>query len=149
MIRQTVVALPHPTKLYYGRGIGFQPIAFFELMTGWFFELTTGWFFELTTGWKPIPLLKPSLSTLFQLILWLVLFPSFGFGADALELYSAQIKPLFRARCFSCHGALKQEADLRLDSAESMIDAGVVTRGDVSGSSIVARVTATDRKSVV
>ncbi|MCA9161145.1 MAG: DUF1549 domain-containing protein, partial [Planctomycetales bacterium] len=82
------------------------------------------------------------------LFVWLTLLPSLGLGTDfgpqALELYSAQLKPLFRARCFSCHGALKQEAGLRLDSADLMVEAGVLTRGDVSDSSIVARVTATD-----
>jgi hypothetical protein len=82
------------------------------------------------------------------LFAWFTLLPSLGLGTDfgpqALELYSAQLKPLFRARCFSCHGALKQEAGLRLDSADLMVEAGALTRGDVSGSSIVARVTATD-----
>ena len=89
-------------------------------------------------------MIRQTAVTLLQLSAWLALLPSLGFSADALELYSTQIKPLFRARCFSCHGALKQEADLRLDSVELMVDAGVITRGDVSGSSIVDRVTATD-----
>ena len=30
--------------------------------------------------------------------------------------YEATIKPLLKQRCASCHGALKQEADLRLDA---------------------------------
>jgi len=32
--------------------------------------------------------------------------------------YQKQIKPLLKERCFACHGALKQEANLRLDTAE-------------------------------
>lgn len=93
-------------------------------------------------------MIRQTVVTPIYLFAWLVVLPSIGLGtdigSDALELYSAQLKPLFRARCFSCHGALKQEAGLRLDSADLMVDAGVLTRGDVSDSSIVARVTATD-----
>jgi hypothetical protein len=31
--------------------------------------------------------------------------------------YLSDIKPLLKARCYACHGALKQKADLRLDTA--------------------------------
>lgn len=40
--------------------------------------------------------------------------------ATAADTYINQIKPLLRERCFSCHGALKQEADLRLDTVQQM-----------------------------
>jgi len=40
--------------------------------------------------------------------------------------YVDQIKPLLARKCLPCHGALKQEADLRLDTANSMIRAGVI-----------------------
>lgn len=38
--------------------------------------------------------------------------PSIAFGVD----YERDIKPLFRQRCAPCHGAVKQEGDLRLDA---------------------------------
>ncbi len=34
--------------------------------------------------------------------------------------YLKIIKPVLKARCYACHGALKQEADLRLDTAASI-----------------------------
>ncbi len=34
--------------------------------------------------------------------------------------YTKQIKPLLQQRCFACHGALKQEAGLRLDTVAAM-----------------------------
>ena len=54
--------------------------------------------------------------------------------------YSTQIKPLLRERCYACHGALKQEADLRLDTVEAMKKAAVLEAGNVDGSLILARV---------
>ncbi|EMI21015.1 secreted protein containing DUF1549 [Rhodopirellula maiorica SM1] len=63
--------------------------------------------------------------------------------AGSIDDYQTKIKPLFKTRCFSCHGALKQEGGLRLDTAELMIDGGVVTRGDVSDSVLIDRVSET------
>ncbi|MEW4569364.1 DUF1553 domain-containing protein [Tautonia sp. JC769] len=40
-------------------------------------------------------------------------------GADEVD-YLRDIKPVLTARCYSCHGALKQEAELRLDTVELM-----------------------------
>ena len=40
--------------------------------------------------------------------------------ADSLQLYLEQIKPVFKERCYACHGALKQKAGLRLDSVTLM-----------------------------
>ena len=31
--------------------------------------------------------------------------------------YLRDVKPIFAEKCFACHGALKQKADLRLDTA--------------------------------
>ncbi|HUG69567.1 MAG TPA: c-type cytochrome domain-containing protein, partial [Pirellulaceae bacterium] len=31
--------------------------------------------------------------------------------------YAREIRPILKERCFACHGALKQEAELRLDTA--------------------------------
>ncbi|QDV32761.1 PSD1 and planctomycete cytochrome C domain-containing protein [Tautonia plasticadhaerens] len=56
--------------------------------------------------------------------------------------YLRDVKPVLAERCFSCHGALKQEAELRLDTAALMIkgsNAGpVVEPGDVEGSYLLA-----------
>jgi hypothetical protein len=45
--------------------------------------------------------------------------------------YSRDIKPLLKERCIACHGALKQKARLRLDTAEAM------RRGGKSGPAII------------
>ena len=43
----------------------------------------------------------------------ILLLSRYGVADDYLEL----VKPVLKARCYACHGALKQEADLRLDTA--------------------------------
>lgn len=78
-----------------------------------------------------------------------LLFPSASssFAQEKVD-YVNQIKPLLRARCYACHGALKQEAGLRLDTAELAnkgSDSGVVIqRGDAAASLVLRRVTATE-----
>lgn len=43
-------------------------------------------------------------------------------GQEAsVDHYSTKIKPILQERCYACHGALKQEADLRLDTAAAMV----------------------------
>src|SRR5205807_2423373 len=46
--------------------------------------------------------------------------------------YIRDVKPVLKANCFACHGALKQEAGLRLDAA------ALVRKGGESGPAIVA-----------
>ena len=62
--------------------------------------------------------------------------------------YARRIKPVLQARCYSCHGALKQEAGLRLDTvvlASRGGDSGAaIKRGDTEGSLLVQRVTSSD-----
>jgi mono/diheme cytochrome c family protein len=55
-------------------------------------------------------------------------------GASAAEPvdYIRDVKPVLKANCFACHGALKQEAGLRLD-AEALI-----RKGGESGPAVVA-----------
>ncbi|QDT75513.1 Planctomycete cytochrome C [Lacipirellula limnantheis] len=76
-------------------------------------------------------------------------------GGDAAEVggaervdYARDVKPIFAARCVACHGALKQEAGLRLDTGEFARRGGdsgaVLAPGDAAGSLLVARVTAAD-----
>lgn len=62
--------------------------------------------------------------------------------------YSRDIKPIFKERCFACHGALKQKAGLRLDTAAMMRQGGdggpAVVAGKVAGSPLVERITSQD-----
>ncbi len=68
--------------------------------------------------------------------------------ADAPVSYSNQIKPLLRQRCFACHGALKQEGGLRLDTREAIVlggDSGeAISLNDTSKSLLLERITAKD-----
>ncbi|RMF38533.1 MAG: DUF1553 domain-containing protein [Planctomycetota bacterium] len=58
--------------------------------------------------------------------------------------YARDIRPLLREKCWSCHGVLKQESDLRLDARTSMVTAGVVVPGDPDASELLRRVLAED-----
>ena len=49
--------------------------------------------------------------------------------AEDSEIYLEEIKPLLEARCYACHGALKQESDLRLDTAQAIVKAGILQDG--------------------
>ncbi|MEX0670192.1 MAG: PSD1 and planctomycete cytochrome C domain-containing protein [Pirellulales bacterium] len=68
--------------------------------------------------------------------------------AAHLAVYSEKLRPLLAERCFSCHGGLKQEAGLRLDTVALMIEGGesggIVTKGDPDASLILDRVSDTD-----
>ncbi len=48
------------------------------------------------------------------------------------SVYLTEVKPLLKARCYSCHGGLKQEAGLRLDTA------ALIHQGGDSGSPLAA-----------
>ncbi len=66
--------------------------------------------------------------------------------ADEHEHYLKSVKPILQSRCFACHGALKQEANLRLDTVASMLRGGdngqVIRSGAASTSLIVERISA-------
>jgi len=51
--------------------------------------------------------------------------------AQELETYLKKVKPVLQERCFACHGALKQEGGLRLDTAD------LARRGGDSGGALV------------
>jgi hypothetical protein len=85
--------------------------------------------------------------TLFTLVIHLI---SFGVHADPGHGgvdYAKEIKPILKARCYSCHGALKQEAGLRLDSGRLIRQGGkdgaVITSGHAIGS-LIERIRTTD-----
>ena len=54
--------------------------------------------------------------------------------------YLTDIKPVLKERCFACHGALKQESDLRLDTVLAMRDHDILGED----SELLARITSTD-----
>ena len=62
--------------------------------------------------------------------------------------YVKSIKPLFHERCYSCHGAVKQKSNLRLDTVGLMLKGGksgpVFQRGQPDKSLIITRVSTTD-----
>jgi hypothetical protein len=63
--------------------------------------------------------------------------------------YVRDVKPVLKAKCYSCHGAIKQEANLRLDTVEHMRKGGdsgpALTNGDEVQSDLMLRVTAADK----
>lgn len=80
------------------------------------------------------------------LILAGCLFAPVAHSSDAE--YLSDIKPLLRKRCYACHGALRQEAGLRLDTVAGMLAGGdsgpVVQAGAVPDSILIDRLSETD-----
>ena len=66
----------------------------------------------------------------------------------AAHRYLAEVKPLLAAKCYACHGALKQEGGLRLDASTLIARGGdsgpAVVPGESDASLLVARVGADD-----
>ena len=63
--------------------------------------------------------------------------------------YVRDVKPLLKQHCYSCHGALKQEAKLRVDTAELLRKGGETGPAIHVGKSLmespfVRRITSTD-----
>lgn len=63
--------------------------------------------------------------------------------ADEVD-YLRDIKPLLKARCYACHGSLKQEAGLRLDTAQLLLKGGsdgpIVNRDAPDQSTLLRRI---------
>jgi len=80
------------------------------------------------------------------LLVWLL--PTLPAAADDVVDYAKQIKPILKERCWSCHGALKQKAGLRLDTAVLMREGGdngpVVVAKKPGESPLIERVLATE-----
>ncbi|MCH1438466.1 MAG: PSD1 and planctomycete cytochrome C domain-containing protein [Rubripirellula sp.] len=62
--------------------------------------------------------------------------------------YLTQIKPLLAEKCYSCHGALKQESELRLETVALMLTGGdsgpAVQPGNPAESLLLQRISMTD-----
>lgn len=69
-------------------------------------------------------------------------------GDETAVDYIRDVKPILHERCYACHGALKQEAGLRLDTAKLTMlgsdNGAVIVARDVSHSMMIERITATD-----
>lgn len=59
--------------------------------------------------------------------------------------YERDIKPVLKERCYSCHGALKQKSDLRVDTVSAMLSAGIIVPGEPSESEFVLRISHEDK----
>ncbi len=75
--------------------------------------------------------------------------PLFGMVGNAMAVdYLTQVKPLLQERCYACHGGLKQEANLRLDTAHLIGTGGdsgaVISNDGGSQSLLIERVSSTD-----
>ncbi len=70
-----------------------------------------------------------------------------AFADDASD-YTQDVRPILKERCFSCHGALKQEAGLRLDTVAGMLTGGdtgaAISKADPGASHLIQRITSTE-----
>lgn len=68
-------------------------------------------------------------------------------GGSRVE-YLQDVKPILKSRCYACHGALKQEAGLRLDTGRLIRKGGdsgeVIVPGQPERSVLVERISAAD-----
>lgn len=60
--------------------------------------------------------------------------------------FNRDIRPILAENCFYCHGQdpNKRQADLRLDDRDAAVTHGAITPGDLSASSMVARIRSTN-----
>jgi mono/diheme cytochrome c family protein len=80
-------------------------------------------------------------------LLLLLVFSASAVAADGVD-YLRDVKPILAQKCFACHGALKQQSGLRLDTAAMILKGGesgaVIVTGKPGESLLVQRVSATD-----
>ena len=71
--------------------------------------------------------MKPLLKSIPTSLACLLLLAASAVGQEqTVDLYEQKLKPLLKERCFACHGALKQESELRVDTVDSMKDYGIL-----------------------
>jgi hypothetical protein len=76
-------------------------------------------------------------------LLCLLLFSLSASGAEPVD-YRKEIRPVLQERCYACHGALKQNSKLRVDSGAGMITKGVIVPGKPEDSALLTRVSSQD-----
>jgi hypothetical protein len=62
-------------------------------------------------------------------------------AAGAPVDFGRDVYPVLRQACVECHGAKRQEADLRFDRRTELMDSGVIEPGDSELSELVRRIT--------
>ena len=66
------------------------------------------------------------------LLLSFIFLQSYSFAeTSGVDLYLKKIKPLFKERCFACHGALKQKGKLRVDTVANMHKKDIIKEGEL------------------
>ena len=60
-------------------------------------------------------------------------------GVASVRFFENEVRPLLARSCFKCHGPLKQEADLRLDSAAALLAGGLGGPVVVPGDAVASR----------
>lgn len=79
---------------------------------------------------------------------WFALLGSSRCGADQSPEFLRDVRPILKERCFACHGALQQQAGLRLDSLASLNQGGdsgtAIDRQSPESSLILERIAAED-----
>lgn len=67
---------------------------------------------------------------------------------DQVDFYLKQVKPLLKTKCFACHGAIKQEAELRLDTGRAIQSGGdsgpAIDLAEPAASLMLRRITEAD-----
>src|SRR6188474_934579 len=60
--------------------------------------------------------------------------------------FKRDVAPLFRAKCYACHGAVRQKSGLRLDAGQLVLKGGkrgeVIVPGKPDESTLIERITA-------
>ena len=71
--------------------------------------------------------------------------------ADEPVSFTRDVRPILSDTCFACHGPdeEKREADLRLDVAESAMESGAISSGEVDASELWNRITSDDPSDVM
>ena len=73
-------------------------------------------------------------------------------AADAVD-FNQQIRPIFKERCYDCHGPKKQESGLRLDRRQDALAGGdtgpAIVPGDISSGLLLKYVQSDDAEQVM
>lgn len=72
--------------------------------------------------------------------------PADAWAVDDAIAFGRDVQPILARRCFACHGPDEEnrEADLRIDSLESIIDNGLLVPGEPDESELLRRVLSDD-----
>jgi mono/diheme cytochrome c family protein len=75
-------------------------------------------------------------------------FAADGSGTTGDTDYETLIRPLLRSRCLSCHGPLRQQGGLRVDTAAALLQGGdsgpAIEPGKADSGELIARITSND-----